>query len=139
MSGLSLHCRKSPKNKVAQKIPEKLPKILFIGRLLQLEDEVRGRPTGPRRPLGATRGGPRREAFWELWVPPQTPLWLYLYPPTQKPEIPKSFLQKRSRSPPPSKPSFGGHQDPASAPCRRGPWPPGPSSSTLLHPMMLLE
>ena len=48
--------QKKSKNEVAQKIPEKLQKFLFIGRPLQLEDEVRGRPTCPRAPLGAARG-----------------------------------------------------------------------------------
>src|SRR4051812_43478770 len=62
-----------------------------------------------------------------------------IYPPMQNSEISKYFFQKRSRSSPPSKPSFGGHQDPAPAPCQRGPWPPGSSSSTLLHPMMILK
>ena len=54
--------QKRSKNEVAQKIPKKLPKIFYTRRATEPEDEVQGRPTGPRRPPGVARGGPARGA-----------------------------------------------------------------------------
>src|SRR4051812_37902480 len=99
----------------------------------------RMRSRGGPQTLGgllARLGGPAPPGrLGDLGTTLVSPLALFI-PPKQKPKISNSFFQKRSRSPPPLKPSFGGHEDLAPAPCRRGPWPPGSSSSTLLRPMM---
>ena len=125
LSVLSLQCRKGPKMKLLRKFPKKLPKIFYTRRATEPEDEVQGRPTASRRPLGAAWGDPCQHPAWTPWAPPRTPPWPIFLLVTEKPEISSHFFQKRFRSPPPSKPSFGGHQDPALAPWRRGPWPRG--------------
>src|SRR3954471_15584656 len=119
-----------PAIKSAPKIPEKLYKK-SASRKPPETPRKEGRAT-TRTPKGSmVRPSPRphQAPSWLPGGPSRCPLWPLFLPPRRKPLISKYFFQKRFRSPPPSKTSFGGHQDPAPAPYRGG-----PSSSTLLPP-----
>ena len=70
--------QKRSKNEVARKIPKKFSKIVFIGRVLQLEGDLWGWPIACRHPRGATRGCPRNLAAWARGAPPGTPFGSYL-------------------------------------------------------------
>ena len=83
--------QKRLKNEVAQKIPKKLPKICFIRRVRQQEEELWERSTPTRRPLGAARGYPRHLAASVLCPPSVSPLD-YINPPTRNSVISTSFF-----------------------------------------------
>src|SRR4051812_49026101 len=124
-----------PAIKSAPKILEKLYKKSASRKPPETpRKEGRATTRTPEGSMARPSPRPRQAPSWLPGGPSRCPLLPLFLPPRRKSLISKYFFRKRFRSPPPSKTSFGGHQDPAPAPCWGGPWPPGPSSSTLLPP-----
>src|SRR4051812_44511681 len=62
-----MHCRKKVKNQSARKIPEKILKIFYIGRLQKPKGLTEGATPGPDTPRARTGGCPL--AAWASGVP----------------------------------------------------------------------